>query len=80
MTKRTVLLRSDHPGEDEAYTICAVEIDTDSITLDDFEKRATAMMDEIRERPEYEESELIVALERAGFSVVPAPTEIIVRS
>ncbi len=77
--RQTVLLRSDMSGEDEAYTICAVEIDTSKIDLAELQQRATAMMDKIREQDEYCDSELVEALEQAGFTVVNPPEEIIVR-
>jgi len=77
--KKIVLLRSDMSGEDEAYTICAVEIDTNHTTVECVCRCATAIMDAIRGRDEYDDRDLVVSLKQAGFKVVLSE-EIIVRS
>jgi len=79
-SRTTVVLRSDVWGEDETYAICAVEIDTSIITVEEFGKQAKAIMDEVRTIPEYDDQDVIYALENAGFTVVNAPSEITVRT
>ena len=77
--KQVVICRSDLAGEDQSYAICAVEIDLDVITLEEFERRARELMDAIREQDEYDDNDLIRALEDNGFTVVDCPVEITVR-
>lgn len=73
-----VLLISDMFGEGGPYTIGAIDLPRDK-SPEVFEEEARAIMDNIRNQPEYEDEDLLVELERRGYRVVDAPYEIVVR-
>jgi hypothetical protein len=75
---RVILLTSDLPGEDEAYTIGAVLV-PETVSTEDFEKEAVAIMDEIRQQDCYDDDELLTELGNRGYKSVVPPESIVVR-
>lgn len=75
---RIVVLKSDLPGEDGPYTIGAVWV-PEGEKLETFERKARRIMDRIRKEEEYEDNDLLVALEEKGYELAEAPEEIVVR-
>lgn len=75
---KLVLLTSDNAGEDRRYFIGAVMVPENQI--DTFEKTAVSLMDDIRQSINYDDNELLVALQSMGYELAEIPYEVVVRS